>query len=142
MRQFYQSDTSSRSGRPVGVLLIALLCFVAIPVVIVFIAATLPEFLDGSGLNRGQAMLSLVLGVALVPLFSVTGVGLWRLRAWARWLAIGFLAVSIASIVIDALLRYPLSTGAIVALGRGAIPTGLLLYLLHPSIGAAFHRSR
>lgn len=133
------ADQRVSSGRPIGVLLLTLLCLLTVVGIVVFVGLAL---LGAQQANVGVAtvLADLALPIALIPIFAVIGVGLWRLRRWGLYLAVGFLVIAVAAIVIDSLTRYTSSTGWRLALNRGIIPAVLIFYLLHPSIRAAFRQ--
>ncbi len=136
------ADRASARTRPTGVMLIALLCVVAVMVVGTYLVEAVLVLRDpGSPDDAAAARTTLALALGFMPLFLAMGIGLWRLKNWARLLAIGFLAVTIVSFFVSAVSRYPIGTGLLLGLNRGLIPGAMLLYLLHPAIGAVFQMS-
>jgi hypothetical protein len=138
----HQVSADDSGGRPVGAMIIAVLAFLAIGVVLYNLLGAATTLLDPAAdpSLRGTATWLLPLSIVLLPLLGAIGVGLWRQREWGRKLAVIFLAVSIISVTLQALLTYNLQTALMVALVRNAIPATLMGYLLHPSIRASFRR--
>lgn len=133
------AERESARTRPTGVMLMALLCGVAVIVVGTYLVEAVLVLRDpGSPEDAAAARTTLMLALGLVPLFLAMGIGLWRLKNWARLLVIGFLGIAIVSFFVSAVSRYPIGTGLLLGLNRGLIPGAMLLYLLHPAIGAAF----
>lgn len=129
----------SESGRPVGVMLIAILCFIGAVIVIVYGTQALLVLRDpGSAEDAASARALLPIAIGLLPLLLALGTGLWRLRNWARYLSVGFLALGIVLVFVDAFLRYSLTTGVSLAVTRSLVPTAMIIYLLHPMTAAAF----
>jgi hypothetical protein len=127
------------ASRPVGVLLIAGLCFFAALLVSVnvFFNVLEPDGISGI-LTRGP--LGFGISLLLAAFFVATGVGLWRFREWGRYCAVAFVATSIVTSGIDSFARYPAQTALMLTFIRSLLPIALLLYLLHPSIRPAFRR--
>ncbi len=125
--------------RPVGVLLIALLCiFAAILVALNMVFRVLEP--NGIADILTQGPLGYALSVLLAVFFLATGIGLLQLRPWGRYLGLAFFGLSIVTSGLDSFTRYPLRTALMLSVIRSLMPIALLLYLLHPSIRPAFGR--
>lgn len=135
------SEQPAAVGRPVGVMLIAVLCLVGAFIVALNLVLIVGEP-NGIATLFGAERWTLLASLLLLPLLIAGGIGLLRLREWARLIVVGLVGVAILSFFVDSLLRYPVSTGLLLALSRSLIPATMLLYLLHPSIRPAFRRLR
>lgn len=140
LRRLYESPpTEQAARRPVGVTVVALLCFLAVLVVSTYLVDAVLVLLNpGSASDAAAARTVALLASGFIPLFVVAGVGLWRRRQWGRYLVVVFLSFAVISFFADSLLRYPLRTGLILGLSRSIVPIAIMLYLLHPVISAAF----
>ena len=132
------ADAPART-RPVGVLLIALLCiFAAILVALNMVFRVLEP--NGIADILTQGPFGYALSVLLAAFFLATGIGLLRLRPWGRYLGLAFFGLSIVTSGLDSFTRYPARTALMLTFIRSLMPIALLLYLLHPSIRPAFGR--
>ena len=131
--------TKTFPSRPVGVMLIAGLCFFSALLVSVnlFFNVLEPDGVSGF-LTRGP--LGFAISLLLAAFFLATTVGLLRLQGWGRYLAVAFLGLSIVTSGIDSFARYPPQAALMLAFIRSLLPIALLLYLLHPGIRPAFKR--
>ncbi|MDP9311977.1 MAG: hypothetical protein M3R24_14015 [Chloroflexota bacterium] len=125
--------------RPVGVLLIALLCFFAAILVVLNMVFRVLEP-NGIADVLTQGPLGFALSVLLAAFFLTTGIGLLQLRPWGRYLGLAFVGLSIVTSGLDSFTRYPPRTALMLSFIRSLLPIALLLYLLHPSIRPAFGR--
>lgn len=144
LRRLYEGPANEgRQERPTGVSLIAVLCFVSALLVAYYSLSALFALAGGAaGTDNGGALTQMVFGAGLTALLLTIASGLWRLKPWAKWLAVGSLIVAVVVIAADALARYGLGSGLSTALSlslsRSIAPLGMALYLLHPSIAKAF----
>lgn len=81
------------------------------------------------------------LGLIIAMLISlcnvISGIGLLRLKNWARWLTIVIMGISVVWLMIDVVAR-----GTLIRAIYGLIFSGVVLwYFLRPSVKAQFQRS-
>ncbi|HEX8220777.1 MAG TPA: DUF2127 domain-containing protein [Chloroflexia bacterium] len=137
----------SQPERPTGVTVLAVLNFigVALSLLLIVLALLSPtpnpdsDFLtrfqqEARASESTRAVATGVIG-ALVSL--PMAVGLWRLRPWARVMAIVVYGASIV-FTLCATLSQPITGGTLISL---AIPAGVIVYLLQPHVEAAFEPS-
>ncbi len=142
--------------RPLGITLIAVLCFVgaAFDAVLAALAVLRPAALaailaalspSGAGPQQMHAAMGAFLPVYYlvgIAFSAALGVGLWRLRNWARWIVIVLVAVSLAAVVGQiAQLLGAATVGAVVLTAfRVALCVFWLWYLFRARVRAAFAR--
>lgn len=124
------------AGRAVGVILIAVVCFL-FTAAMTFLAVQ--AALDGPVAAALSAPL-LALAVALIPICAISGIGLLQRRNWARYLVVGGMLAAIVGLFVRSLGMESLDYGLRNALSGSLLPAAIILYLLHPSIGATFRR--
>lgn len=129
------------AGRAVGVILIAVVCFLfAVAMVSVVVRTAMGA---GDPATPADAVLSLpwlLLAIALIPICTMSGIGLLLRRHWARYLVVGGMVVAIVGLFIRSLGMPSLDYGLRNAFTGSLLPVAIILYLLHPSIRAGFQR--
>lgn len=132
------SQTES-TGRPVGVILIAAVCFFfAVAMAFVALQSAL-----GASSDAADAVLSpqwLLVASALIPVCTISGIGLLMRRNWARYLVVAGMVAAIIGLIVRGLGMSSLEYGMRNAFTGSLLPVAIMLYLLHPSIRAAFQR--
>lgn len=123
------------TGRPVGVILIAVVCFVFVAA-LAFVVAQIA--LGGPELGLGSQWL--LLALALIPICAAAGVGLLQRRNWARYLVVGGMVTAIVGLFVRGLGMPSLDYGLRNAFTGSLLPAAIILYLLHPSIRVSFRR--
>ncbi|HZQ92109.1 MAG TPA: hypothetical protein VFA60_09980 [Terriglobales bacterium] len=133
-------------NRPLGITLLAVLNFASAAVqiaagVLVFTGRVSNAITVGTGLDwflHGPLAGLAVLLLALIQL--LIGIGLWRLRNWARRLLVVILGLNCAGLVVAlfAAGRLHDSVALIAVALRLAISALLLWYLLSPPVARAF----
>jgi hypothetical protein len=129
------------TGRAVGVVLIAVVCFLFAAAMAFLVAQT--ALAAGAAAASSEAVLSLpwlLLAIALIPLCVASGVGLLLRRHWARYLVVGAMAAAIVGLFVRGLGMESLDYGLRNAFTGSLLPVAIMLYLLHPSIRASFQR--
>jgi hypothetical protein len=129
------------SGRAVGVVLIAVVCFLFAAAMAFLVAQT--ALAAGDPAASSEAALSLpwlLLAIALVPICVISGVGLLLRRNWARYVVVGAMAAAIVGLFVRSLGMESLDYGLRNAFTGSLLPVAIMLYLLHPSIRAGFQR--
>jgi hypothetical protein len=127
------------TGRAVGVVLIAVVCFLFAAAMAFLVAQT--ALAAGAAAASSEAVLSLPwLAIALIPLCVASGVGLLLRRHWARYLVVGAMAAAIVGLFVRGLGMESLDYGLRNAFTGSLLPVAIMLYLLHPSIRASFQR--
>lgn len=101
-------------------------------------SGTVQEPQAGAGAWSADTAIQVAVALVLAVVFSVIGLGLWRLRPWGRMAAMAMPAVTLVLLVL-ANLVHPLSIGMQALLVLGA---ALALYLLRGDVAAAFHATR
>ena len=133
------------AGRPVGVGMIAAIALLTAGVFGLRIFGAI-RVLSGSvpGVDPAASTVipQLIVPLVLLPVCIATGVGLWRLKEWGRYLAIGCMVLAIVNLFVQSFSAPRLSVGLLNALSVSMLPGAILLYLLHPSIRTAFHTDR
>jgi len=84
--------------------------------------------------------------VALAAGYAAIGLGLWRLRKWARFVALGFAGAELVYLGVSIYMLFPLPPDHGVVTNAMHIPVVLidvwtLWYMLRPRIGQAFGRA-
>lgn len=136
----------SQPERPTGVTVLAVLNFISAGLSLLLIALALllpaPEFgPDDSFLTQlrqeahsREATSSIISGILGLLVCLPIAIGLWRLRTWARAVAI---VLSGAGVVFSlcSILSQPLTWGTLISLGIGVY---VIIYLLQSHVDAAF----
>ena len=135
--------------RPTGVTVLAVLNFIGVALSLLLIVLALlspapaPDP-DSDFLTRfqqearaGETTRAVATGIIGALVSLPMAVGLWRLRPWARVMAIVVYGASIV-FTLCATLSEPITGGTLISL---AIPAGVIVYLLQPHVDAAFEPS-
>lgn len=125
---------AATGGAPVGARLLAV---VSMLVSIGMVALLVSAVVQGSA---SIAAVDLALVGGLAPLLFVIGVGLWRVREWARVAAVVFILAMIGFFFAQGVLQPNVQVGLWLAVVRSLVPAALLMYLLHPSIRPLFRK--
>jgi hypothetical protein len=135
-----------RMARPVGVTIIAISCFlvalydVLSGIRLIARGVFTPTLADGTTNSLAQLGAAIILiMIIFTVLYALAGWGLWKLRSWARWLAIFLAAVGIAfrSLLWFLTSHHPISQFFVIAI-TFAIYGVIVGYLLKENVKAAF----
>lgn len=134
------ASPNESAGRPVGVILIAVVCFFFVAALAGVVLQTILAGGPGSSSDAALSLPWLALAVVLIPVCVVSGIGLLLRRHWARYLVIGGMAAAIIGLLVRGLGMSSLDYGLRFAFSGSLLPIAIMLYLLHPSIRATFRR--
>ena len=132
-------------ARPKGISLIAALAFLAALVSMYTLIASGIMLSRASTEPALRAMWQGELVAAAVQLlmYSAMGLGLWHLRTWGRYLAIGWYLVLIGQFLTQAWSwNWTPDVALRSTLLRAVGPVAIIVYLLRPTVAAAFHRAK
>lgn len=133
------SPTES-TGRPVGVILIAVVCFFFVVALVGVVLQTILTGGPGSSSDAALTVPWLALAIVLIPVCVASGIGLLLRRHWARYIVVGGMVAAIVGLLVRGLGMSSLDYGLRFAFSGSLLPAAIILYLLHPSIRATFRR--
>jgi len=141
--------------RPTGVTILAVLNFIGaglqvLALLLLILVPPQPLLPDGLGndptgfgstLQRmaeeqlaTQRMITGCVALFTIPLSLVTGIGLWRLKPWARKLALVLYGLAVILTLLGSYSR-PLTGSSLISI---LVSGAAFIYLLRPEVGAAF----
>lgn len=128
------------TGRPVGVILIAVVCFFFVVALAGVVLQTLLVGGPGTSSDAALSLPWLAVALVLLPVCVAAGVGLLLRRNWARYLVVIGMVAAIVGLLVRGLGMSSLDYGLRFAFSGSLLPAAIILYLLHPSIRATFQR--
>jgi uncharacterized membrane protein (DUF2068 family) len=94
-----------------------------------------PEILksqDAVGAVYGLKFAALAVSILAIPNF-LAGIGLWRVKAWGRWLAVAINAVTLATLLYEPIFEH--ARMDLDDIGTALVFAGMLILFLLPVVG-------
>jgi hypothetical protein len=114
--------------------MVAGLCFVGIAIYLLAQTRN-PEILksqDAAGAIFGYKIAALAVSILAIPNF-LAGIGLWKVKAWGRWLAVAINGITLATLLYDPIFEHARMDRD--DIGTALVFAGMLILFLLPVVG-------